>query len=198
MTYSDFDLSKIRKSFEVDIVAEALFENTESVALTDWLKEAIDKGLQLALLSEKARSELIIMPILLTSRELNHNTFTIYSGQRLDIDPAQGLVGECDFILTKSPPLPMLQSPVVMLVEAKKNDIEKGLGQCMAQMLGARLFNEQEGNNINIIYGCVTTGEVWQFLKLENSVLSIDSRRYYIDHIDKILGIFQDITGNNR
>ena len=198
MTYSDFDLSKIRKSFEVDIVAETLFENTESVALTDWLKEAIDKGLQLALLSEKARSELIIMPILLTSRELNHNTFTIYSGQRLDIDPAQGLVGECDFILTKSPPLPMLQSPVVMLVEAKKNDIEKGLGQCMAQMLGARLFNEQEGNNINIIYGCVTTGEVWQFLKLENSVLSIDSRRYYIDHIDKILGIFQDITGNNR
>ncbi len=198
MTYSDFDLSKIRKSFEVEIVAETLFENTESVALTDWLKEAMDKGLQLALLSEKARSELIVMPILLTSRELNHNTFTIYSGQRLDIDPAQGLVGECDFILTKSPPLPMLQSPIVMLVEAKKNDIEKGLGQCMAQMLGARLFNEQEGNNINIIYGCVTTGEVWQFLKLENSVLSIDSRRYYIDHIDKILGIFQDIIGNSR
>jgi hypothetical protein len=194
MTYSDFNLDTARKSFGLTITPGLLFEKVEPVTVTPWLKEAIDKGLQLALISEKARSELIVVPILLTSRELNHNAFSIYSGQRLDIDPDQGLTGECDFILAKAPPLPVIQAPFVTLVEAKKNDIEGGLGQCIAQMVGARLFNQQEGSNISVIYGCVTTGEVWQFLKLEASTLYIDSRRYYIDRIDKILGVLQAVV----
>ena len=51
-------------------------------------------------------------------------------------------------------------------------------------MLGARLFNQDEKNDCEIIYGCVTTGEAWQFMKLENEVLYIDSRRYYINNVD--------------
>lgn len=31
-----------------------------------------------------------------------------------------------------------LRSPIVAVVEAKKNDIEAGLGQCFAQMVAAR------------------------------------------------------------
>ena len=124
MTYSDFNLDTARKSFGLTITPGLLFEKVEPVAVTPWLTEAIDKGLQLALISDKARSELIVVPILLTSRELSHNAFSIYSGQRLDIDPDQGLTGECDFILAKSPPLPVIQAPLVTLVEAKKNDIE--------------------------------------------------------------------------
>lgn len=198
MTYSDFNLGTVRKSFGLTITGSALFEKVESVPATPWLKEAIDKGLQLALLSEKARSELIVVPILLTGRELSLNLFSIYSGQRLDIDYDKGLTGECDFILAKTPPLPVIQSPIVMLVEAKKNDIESGLGQCAAQMIGARLFNQQEGAGIDTIYGCVTTGETWQFLKLADNTLYIDKGRYYIDCIEKILGMLQAIVESYR
>ena len=60
-------------------------------------------------------------------------------------------------------------------------------------MVGARLFNQQEGNGIDIIFGCVTTGEDWQFLKLERDDVLIDSERSYIDRVDKILGMFQAI-----
>jgi hypothetical protein len=196
MTYSDFNLDTARKSLGLTITTVALFEKAEPVTVTPWLQEAIAKGLQLALISEKARSELLVMPVLLTSRELSHNAFSIYSGQRLDVDANKGLMGECDFILAKTPPVPVIQAPLMMLVEAKKNDIESDLGQCAAQMVGARVFNQQEGNAISTIYGCVTTGETWQFLKLADNILSIDSGRYYIDQLDKILGVLQAIVAS--
>ena len=129
----------------------------------------------------------------MASRDLAHGSFAIYSGQRLDSDPSRGLSGECDFILTLTAPLPVLQAPIVIIVEAKKNDIEAGLGQCAAQMVGARLFNQQEGNGLDMIFGCVTTGEGWQFLQLEHDVIVIDSVRYYIDRVETILGVFQAI-----
>ena len=115
--------------------------------------------MQLALVSEKARSEFLVAPILLAARELTGNALAIYSGQRLDVDPAKGLLGECDFILARTDPVPRLRAPLLTVVEAKKNDIEGGLGQCVAQMVAARLFNERAGDTTTRVFGCVTTGE---------------------------------------
>jgi hypothetical protein len=152
--------------------------------------------LHLALVSEKARSEFIIAPILLASRKQNHDVFAIYSGQRLDVDPGQGLADECDFILTRTPPYPIVRSPVMTIVEAKKQDIESGFGQCAAQMVGAHHLNQQEGSesDIDTVFGCVTTGEAWHFLKLARNTLVIDQDRYYIVQVEKILGVFRAIV----
>ncbi|HQU44667.1 MAG TPA: hypothetical protein PK867_17750, partial [Pirellulales bacterium] len=116
------------------------------------------------------------------------------SGQRLDVDPNQGLVGECDFILAAGAPLPTLRSPIMTVVEAKKNDVEGGIGQCFAQMAGARIFNQRSGQNGSEMYGCVTTGEDWQFLKLAGSLGQIDQGRYYIDNVGGILAVFEAIV----
>jgi hypothetical protein len=194
MSYSDFTLDSVYKVLGVTFQPGNLFEKVEVLEVPPWLQEALRKGMQLALLSEKVRSELIVMPILLTCRELSGNKFAIYSGQRLDVDPQRGLVGECDFILTTTQPLPLLQSPIVTILEAKKHDIEAGLGQCAAQMVGARLFNQSEGREDKTIFGCVTTGEDWQFLKLVQTTLTIDSRRYYINNVGQILGMIQAIV----
>jgi hypothetical protein len=79
------------------------------------------------------------------------------------------------------------------MVEAKKNDIKEGLGQCIAQMIGAQLFNQKENNDIEVIYGCVTTGEDWQFLRLEGQTIDMDENRYYINELGRLLWIFQSI-----
>jgi hypothetical protein len=192
-SYSDFTLDTVNKVLGVTVQPGILFEKLDSLEVPPWLREALRKGMQLALLSEKARSELIVMPVLLTCRELSGNKFAIYSGQRLDVDPQRGLVGECDFILTTTQPVPLLQSPIAVILEAKKHDIEAGLGQCAAQMVGARLFNQSEGREDKTIFGCVTTGEDWQFLSLSQTALTIDQGRYYIDNVGGILGIFQAI-----
>ena len=195
MSYSNFTLVKVKKDFGLEEQRENLFPQLELIQLSEWFKEALDIGLELALSSssEKARSEFIIAPILIELEKLNRKSFSIYSGERLDIDESKGLIGECDFILAKGPLKHTIQNPIVALVEAKKNDITAGLGQCVAQMIGAQIFNEQEGNEIKTIFGCVTTGEDWQFLKLEPNIINIDVKRYYIDNVEKILGIFQKI-----
>jgi hypothetical protein len=195
MTYGDFTLDMVRKILGVSLQEENLFECVTEVEVTPWLQGALQRGKDVALLSEKARSEFLVAPILLTSRELSGNRFAIYSGERLDAAPEKGLVGECDFILTATPPLPLLQYPIVIVLEAKKQYIEGGLGQCAAQMVGAQLFNEKEGRKDLTVFGCVTTGENWQFLKLAEAML-IDKERYYIKEIRMILGVFKAIMAS--
>jgi hypothetical protein len=191
VTYSDFTLEAVLATFSLQARQEPLFPDVTPLEVPPWLREALEKGLPFGLGSEKARSEFLIGPILLTCRDVCQHAFAIYSGQRLDVDPQQGLVGECDFVLARTAPLPFVQSPVVTIVEAKKQDIEAGLGQCAAQMVGARLFNQAKGSPIPTIFGCVTTGEAWQFLKLHEEVLTIDRDRTYIDNVGRILAIFQ-------
>jgi hypothetical protein len=196
--YGSFTLPMLLKSSGLTLKQKPLFDAEEAADVPPWLQEALDGGMALALGSEKARSEFIVVPVLLTSRKQNNDWFAIYSGQRLDVDPASGLVGECDFILTATPPLPVLQSPIITIVEARKNDVEMGLGQCAAQMLGARLFNQREGNDINTISGCVTTGETWQFLKLHDDTLFLDTHRYSINNVASILGVLHAIVASYR
>ena len=93
-----------------------------------------------------------------------------------------------------NPELLIINAPVVTIVEAKKENINAGLGQCVAEMIAARMFNEREGNNIQTIYGTVTTGTNWKFLKLINQVVEIDLTDYYINNIGKILGILSSIV----
>jgi hypothetical protein len=195
MAYSDFSLNQVKKVFGLTEQSMLLFGDVVALEPSSWLQETLSYSLKLALSSssEKARSEFIIAPILIELERRNPHQLSIYSGEKLDIDEARGLKGECDFILSKSPVSLTMQAPIVSLVEAKKSEIKGGLGQCIAQMLGAQRFNELEENAISWIYGCVTTGEDWQFLKLEGDRLLVDNQRYYINEIEKLLGIFQFI-----
>ena len=107
----------------------------------------------------------------------------------LDVDEALGLRGECDFIFSKSRIQAFVTAPVFCITEAKKQDLEGGIIQCSAQLIGARKFNEIEGNNIETLYGCSTTGIEWQFIKYENNIITMDENRYLLTDLKKILGI---------
>lgn len=193
MTYSDFTLETAIAILGISTELTALFTDVNPLPIPAHLQETLSKRTPLALISEKARSEFIVVPILLESRGLSQEKLAIYSGKRLDVDPEKGLIGECDFILTLSPPILPLRSPIITLVEAKKNDVEAGLGQCIAQMAAGQVFNQADGHADYPIFGCVTTGEIWQFLKLQKSVVSMDERRYYLDDVGSILAVIQRI-----
>src|SRR5262249_56145391 len=106
------------------------------------------------------------------------------AGQGVDGDPEKGPVGECDFILSATEPVLPLQAPIATVVEAKKNDIEGGLGQCIAQMVAADRFNRSAGRANLPVFGCVTTGEAWQFARLAGPESLLQRRRSYIDTPD--------------
>ncbi len=193
MAFTDFTLEVVLDKFELVPDRLELFSELLPVPPSDWLLETLKRFEPLAFTSEKSRSEFIIAPILSEVRSNAKNIFTIYSGQRLDGDSSLGLTGECDFIFAKSPAVFALRAPIVSVVEAKKQDVEVGLGQCVAQLLAVRYFNQKHETNFPKLYGCVTTGEVWQFLSLEGNQLILDASRYQLDSLPEILAVFKRI-----
>ncbi len=200
MAYSDFTLSDIKQKFQITIDEKhTLFAQVTEVPPQSWLDETLEETLPLALAisSEKARSELIIAPVLVAFRKLARDRASLFSGINFNVDPAQGLTGFCDFIISRSPEQLVLTAPVLIAIEAKNENINAGMPQCMAAMIAARLFNQREKQVISPICGVVTTGTNWRFLKLESNVIYIDQREYYINEKETILGILNSIVGND-
>ncbi|WP_414622333.1 hypothetical protein [Calothrix sp. CCY 0018] len=201
MSYSDFTLSKVRKTFNLTISDTIdIFASIPEIEIPALLAETLAENLPLALASntEKSRSEMIISPILIAVRKYLKNQISLFSGIDFTVDSSQGLNGNCDFIISSSPELLILNAPVITIVEAKKENINAGLGQCVAEMLAAQIFNQKEGNNIPIIYGTVTTGTSWKFLKLIENIVEIDLNEYYINNVSKIFGILCNILSEKQ
>ncbi len=192
MAYSDFKLIEVIDSFGLVIhESSGLFANVQEQECSDLLSTLLRENVDLAVAisSEKARSEMIISPILLEIRRKFNYEISFFSGVDFTVDSQRGLNGFCDFILSLSSEQLLVRSPVVVLVESKNENLRSGLAQCIAEMVAAQLFNERGGNQIKAIYGAVTIGTLWQFLKLEGNAVSIDLSEYYIKDIKKILGI---------
>lgn len=193
MAYSDFrTLAEVEKSLGVKSRRAKIFSNVSPQEPGENLQRALQLAQELPVKSEKAKSEMIVTPILLELRERNEKFFTIYSGDNLNVDEEKGLKGECDFIIARETGSLEVTAPILQVVEAKKNDMDIGIPQCAAQMIGAKIFNEQRGLPLSVLYGCVTTGDDWLFLKLEGELL-IDTQKYYLGNLAELLGVFQVI-----
>ncbi len=192
MAYSEFTLSDVTKRFGLAREeAVDLFSATPEVAPSAWLSAILDETVSLALAihTEKARSELIVAPILVEARRRADRKIGLFSGVSFDVDPESGLNGVCDFILCRGPEQLVIEAPVLAVVEAKNDNVKAGLGQCIAEMVAAQRFNEREGTGITVVHGAVTTGSNWRFLKLAGNVVQIDKAEHYLDRVGKILGI---------
>ena len=197
MAYTDFTVGEIESQFHVQIVPGTVFPLLTPIEVPQWLTDLLGRTSQLRVESEKARNEFIVAPILIAVRELSGNQVGIFSGERFDVDPAAGLLGETDFLLSLSHATPVIRAPVIFVVEAKKQDIAGGLGQCAAQMIAARRFDLRQGVPLSRIYGCVTTGDDWQFLRLEDSIITYDTTRFYRNDIGRILAAFKHVVVEN-
>jgi len=192
MSYSEFTLESVQTAFDLTVTERAnLLGDTPLAESSEFLKELLREfaPLALAMNTEKARSELIIAPILVEVRKRYLDRASLFSGVELNIDRDTGLNGVCDFLLSRSPSQLMLKAPVVVVVEAKKENINGALGQCIAEMWAAKLFNQQQQNDISVIYGAATTGNDWKFLRLSDRLVEIDLTEYQLSNIEKILGI---------
>ncbi|MEH2339717.1 hypothetical protein [Nostoc sp.] len=201
MAYSDFKLIEIIDSFGLVIhESSGLFASVQEQECSDLLSTILKENVDLAVAisTEKARSEMIISPILLEIRRKFNYEISLFSGVDFTVDSQRGLNGFCDFILSLSSEQLLVRSPVIVLVESKNENLRSGLAQCIAEMVAAQLFNERGGNKIKAIYGAVTIGTIWQFLQLEGNVVSIDLSEYYIKEIKKILGILYSAIAQSK
>ncbi len=197
MAYSSFTLSKASRTFHLETVWQpALFADIEPLVPSSHLTVTLERQLPFALTmgTEKAKSELIIAPVLVEFYLHFESRVSLFSGIDFNVDANEGLTGVCDFLVSLSPQRFDLEAPIIALVEAKNADVKLGVGQCVAEMVAAQRFNADAGNDIRCVYGATTSGMDWLFLKLEGQTLSIDLTVYPIAQCDKILGILASMV----
>ncbi|MDG4548847.1 MAG: hypothetical protein P9F19_05295 [Candidatus Contendobacter sp.] len=197
MPYSNFNLKKVKDELNISITeTQGIFERIASAEISDILGILLEEHVPLAVSinTEKARSELIVSNILVEVRRRFNHRISIFSGIELNVDKERELNGFCDFIISRSSAQLTLNSPVVTIVEAKNENIVGGLGQCIAEMVAANIFNIQEKNPMEKIYGAVTSGTTWQFLRLKENDVEIDLKEYFIDNPGKIVGILSSMV----
>ncbi len=192
MPYSHFkNIASVKKAFGLSTVeGKRLLPQIPLIPPSQALVDYLEQTLPLASVgSEKARSELIISPVLIEVRKLLNQRVSIFSGADFTVDESVGLNGNCDFLISNSPEILSIEAPVIILVEAKKADIASGLGQCVAEMVAAQRFNHEQAHQIDSIYGVVTNGILWRFLRLCETTVAVDSIDYSVTPVDQILGI---------
>jgi hypothetical protein len=192
MAYGDFTLDSIEKKFGVKARTERIFGKIKHVKPSKYLLHDIKEAKTFPLRSEKAKSEWVVTPLLKELRRSNGSYFTVYSGEFLNVDMANGLNGECDFIISKDIGTYTISYPILQVVEAKKGDIDLGVAQCSAQMIGAKIYNDEKGTPVDMVYGCVTNGSDYLFLKLSDKII-IDTQTYSLTKLSELLGVFQSI-----
>jgi hypothetical protein len=201
MSYKDFTLEQINQIFAISIQSNLDVFSTykQPVQINPAFVSYLDYNttLALAINTEKARSEMIIAPILVELKRLTGDRISLFSGSEFNVDTAQGLNGFCDFLISLSSQQLYIEAPIAIIVEAKNENIKGGLAQCLATMIAARQFNQQKENGIDIVYGAVTIGNQWKFLKLHDATAAIDSKDYYIDQLTDIMSILLTMVESN-
>ncbi|MFM2431943.1 MAG: hypothetical protein RLZZ511_3156 [Cyanobacteriota bacterium] len=199
MTYSQFTIEKIKAELGYQVIEGfGIFGSLPTVAVSSFLTDLLVRFTPLALSidTEKARSEYIVAPILFELKSQLENQVSLFSGREFNVDAALGLTGFCDFLVSQSTEQLMIEAPVLALVEAKNDNIASGLGQCMAEMIAAQMFNQQKGHPIELIYGVVTTGTNWKFMRLRDRAIELDLNEYFLGDLAKLFGILQHCVGH--
>jgi hypothetical protein len=192
MAYNDFTLEALKEQFGLRTDEEGdHFAAADPATLSERLSSHLQRYVPLALAigTEKARSELIITPVMLEVIEQSPQRVAFFSGIEFSPDPERGLRGTCDYLLSLSPEQLTVEAPVVTVVEAKNENIKAGITQCIAEMVAAQLFNRIRHDSIHTVYGAVTTGSAWRFLRLEETTVYVDRTEYHISQAERIVGI---------
>ncbi len=197
MAYANFDLKLAAQQFGLSRKeVPDYFTDVEPIVPSDYLRDWLAEfaPIAVAIGTEPARREFIMAPVLAEVKRRSQVAINVFPGVPLIVDESQGLTGVCDYLVTRSPEVHFVEAPIVAVVEAKREDLTSGLGQCVAEMVAIQLFNEREGSPMPAAYGCVTSGNLWKFLRLEGKVLTVDLTEYGIADVAKILGILMSFV----
>jgi hypothetical protein len=191
MAYRDFTFPKVVTDLALTPRSERLFPDVPSLPVEPSLAARLVRGVAkaTAIDTEKARSEFIIAPVLDEVLRLLGDRPTVFSGVEFNVDSDRGLVGRCDFLLSRHPFMFTVTAPLIAVAEGKNGITREGFGQCVAEMVAAATFNERAGNTIPRVYGASTNGQEWRFMRLTGATLTIDIDEYLIGDPGRLLGV---------
>ena len=192
MAFSDYkNIAQVQKEFGIKYQEEN-FIVVEQVEPSLHFREEYDfnqKNIDV-FTSEAARTELVITPILREVYKNFHEQYSFWIQKPIAYNDK--LNGTPDYLIATRSTLgkTVLDLPLVVVVEAKKNDFEQGWGQCLAELVAVQKLND----NLNKpVYGIVTDGELWKFGKLVGNTFISNVEGYTVGDLAELFGVLHFI-----
>ena len=193
MAFSDFKaIPDVQEKFRITYAAdnflgsvEPLQPSEQFLSELEFSREHID-----IYASEGARCETIIYPILREVYKKYAKDYALWIKKPLAYD--ETLSGTPDYFISTRSELGILivGKPLIILVEAKKNDFEHGWGQCLAELVAAQKIND---NPDFPVYGIVTDGTWWQFGYLGGDAFTQNRTSFSIDNLPGLFGAINTV-----
>jgi hypothetical protein len=197
MAYKYFKWKTLKSEFGIDRKRKNLFDQADITLLppSKLLVDILKRNALIPSATEKAMSENTIYNVLAEVKINNQDQIGLLSGEILNADIKRKLNGEVDFLFMNVPTEPALNAPIISITESKfKQPFDSSWEQATAQMVGARVYNQKEGEPIDTIYGAVTDGNSWRFLLLKEQTIWIDLDLYSTNNLPLLLGVFQKVV----
>lgn len=190
MAFSDFKtIADVQKRYEIKyteddfVVSQELSPPESFLKDFEFNKENID-----IFTSEASRSEIIISPLLREIYKNHYRRYSFWIQKSISYDGT--LSGTPDYIFSQRSKLgkTVLEKPIIIVVEAKKNDFDQGWGQCLAELVASQKIN---GNPQRVVYGIVTDGNLWQFGRLIADTFTKNLGNFTIDKLPRLYGALE-------
>jgi hypothetical protein len=196
MAYRDFKMDDLEAKFGIREIGKQLFDPSKIKLIepSDKLVTDLLEARFITLSTEKAVSERLVAPVLVEIKKRNLDDIQVFSGEIIKADSQQGLNGEIDFIISRTPETLKPKNPLLIVTESKLGLIDGSVNQAAAQMIGIRVFNEKRKYERTPIYGAVTDGMAWRFLKLDENNFYVDNNKFTTDKLPLLLGVLQEIV----
>jgi hypothetical protein len=187
MAFSNYEtLGRALKDLQIAEVMEPWLA-VEPVAPSDYFRSELDYRLrEMAVdVSEQSICESLLFPVLAEGLKPFADTLALWSHATLYA--GDQVLGVPDYFIAKKSPLSpkVLEMPLAMIMEAKRNDFALGWGQCLAAMHAAQLLN---GEPQRVVYGGTSDGHIWQFAKLQANHLTRHPVEFTLSRLDELFG----------
>lgn len=187
MAFSDFKtISEVQEKFRITYTEDDFVEVQPSNPSPEFLRDFEFTREHIHVFgSEAARCEAVIFPILKESYKAYADKYALWIKQSIAYDDI--LNGTPDYFISTRSELgkTIVGSPLILLVEAKKNDFEQGWGQCLAELIAAQKINDDLAFPV---YGIVTDGTLWQFGKLIGDTFTQNRTDFALANLPTLFG----------
>ena len=188
MAFSDFKtISEVLEKFRIVYTENDFFTIEEPLNPSEQFQQDFEFCRQHidVFSSEAARCETIIFPILKEIYKRYADDYALWIQKPIAYDEL--LSGTPDYLIATKSELgkPVVGTPLIVLVEAKKNDFEQGWGQCLAELVAAQRINNAPDFPV---HGIVSDGIWWQFGHLVSDVFTQNRTSFSVDNLPVLFG----------
>lgn len=193
MAFSDFKaIPEVQERFGIRYVENDFIETKNSAGPSEQFLQEFDFNREYinAFGSEGARCEAVIFPVLREVYKGYAGDYALWIKQPITYDDV--LSGTPDYFISTRSELGKLVvgTPLIMLVEAKKNDFEVGWGQCLAELVAAQKINEDAEHPV---YGIVSDGTFWQIGHLVGETFTQNRTSFSVDNLPTLFGAIDSV-----